>query len=99
MKPDMTLVGQYARKYGIKSEIRLSEKPDKKLKVYVGGRWIHFGASAYEDFTTHRDTKRQANYCRRAGAIKDKLGRLTGNDPGSPNYYAMRLLWDCTPRT
>ena len=97
MKPDMSLVGQYARKYGITSEIRLSEKPAKKLKVLVDGRWIHFGASAYEDFTTHRDTNRQANYCRRAGAIKDKRGRLTGNDPGSPNYYAMRLLWDCKP--
>lgn len=95
---DMKLVRQWARKYGISGEVVTSERRDKKLKVRHGDRWIHFGHPSYEDFTTHRDPARQKNYCARAGGIRGKDGRLTGNDKGSPNYYAMRLLWDCVPR-
>ena len=104
MRPDMQRVKAYAKKYGIKAEIRESTRPGKKLMVLVEdrpltgkGRWIHFGSSMYEDFTTHQDKTRQAAYCLRAGGIRDKHGFITGNDPLSPNFYAMRLLWDCTP--
>ena len=94
MKPDMNLVRQWARKYGVQEPIAESEKKDKKLKIFYDNKWIHFGHSSYEDYTTHRDPVRQKSYCKRAGAIRDKHGRLSGNDKGSPNYYAMRLLWD-----
>ena len=97
-KPDMEMVRAPAKAYGIPNKIEVSEKKDKKLKALVDGKWVHFGHTGYEDYTTHRDTKRRANYCSRAGGIRDKRGRLTGNDPSSPNYYAMRLLWDCTPK-
>ena len=97
MTPDMKLVSRYARKYGVRGEIRPSERRDKKLKVRHRDSWIHFGHTAYEDFTTHRDPVRRENYCRRAGGIRGKDGRLAGNDPSAPNYYAMRLLWDCVP--
>ena len=98
MTPDMKLVRRWARKYGIAGDIRLSDRKDKKLMVRRGDAWIHFGHPDYEDYTTHRDAARQKAYCRRAGGIRGKDGRLTGNDPGSANYYAMRLLWDCVPR-
>ena len=94
----MEMVRQLMRAYGITNRVEVSERKDKKLKALVDGRWIHFGHPDYEDFTTHRDKKRRANYCARAGGIRDKRGRLTGNDPSSPIFYAMRLLWDCKPK-
>lgn len=97
MLPDMSFVKKYARKYGIKEQVLTSEKPDKKLKVFKNGEWIHFGHPDYSDYTIHRDRVRRDRYKRRAGAIKDKEGNLTGNDPSSPNYYSMRLLWDVVP--
>ena len=93
----MTLVRQWARKYGVQEPIVESEMKNKKLKVKHNGKWIHFGHPDYQDFSTHRDTVRQKSYCKRAGGIRDKNGTLTGNDRESPNFYAMRLLWDCTP--
>lgn len=97
MKPDMRLVRQWAKKYGVDGPIVESEQKDKKLKVKHQEKWIHFGHTGYQDYTTHRDETRQKSYCKRAGGIRGKDGRLTGNDKRSPNYYAMRLLWDCTP--
>lgn len=96
-KPDMKLVRQWAKKYSIDEPIRESELSDKKLKIKKDEKWIHFGHPGYADFSTHRDLARQKSYCARAGAIRDKAGKITGNNPQSPNYYAMRLLWDCTP--
>ena len=96
--PDMKQVHVLAKKYGITDTIRKSDKKNKKLKVMFNGKWIHFGHTDYDDFTTHKDKNRQKNYCSRAGSIVNKNGKLTGNDPSSPNFYAMRLLWDCTPK-
>ena len=93
----MKLVRQWARKYGVQEPIVESEKKDKKLKVKHDGKWIHFGQTGYQDYTTHRDDVRQKAYCKRAAGIRGKDGRRTGDDPGSANFYAMRLLWDCTP--
>lgn len=97
MRPNMALVKAWAKKYEISGKIEESERKNKKLKVMHEGRWIHFGHPDYEDFTIHRDPVRQRAYCKRAGGIRGKDGRYTGNDPESPNYYAMRLLWDCVP--
>ena len=96
--PNMTLVRRWARKYGVRQPIVESELANKKLKTKTkSGRWVHFGHPDFQDFSTHRDTVRQNSYCKRAGAIRDKNGTLTGDDPESANFYAMRLLWDCTP--
>jgi hypothetical protein len=97
VKPDMSLVRAWAKKYGIRGDVAPSDRKDKKLKVRRGDKWIHFGHPDYEDYTTHRDPARQERYCRRASAIRNGDGKLAGNDPDSPNYYAMRLLWDCAP--
>lgn len=98
MKPDMKKVNTLASKWKIKGEIRPSTRNGKKLMVKSPkGKWVHFGSSDHEDFTTHKDRKRQQNYCKRSGAIRNKDGKLAGDDPESPNYYAMRILWDCAP--
>ena len=42
-----------------------SKRAGKKYAVRVGNKTIHFGAQGYEDFTTHKDPKRKANYLAR----------------------------------
>ena len=47
-----------------------SNRKNKKFKVLTpNGKIIHFGDSRYEDFTQHKDKKRQENYCKRARCI------------------------------
>ena len=84
-------------------EYFLSERSDKKLKVKVNGKWIHFGQKNFEHFRdktglldkklNHEDDIRRFNYRARASKIKDKSGRLTVDDPESANYHAFRILW------
>ena len=93
----MEAVLRLQKKWRIPGKLSPSPRKHKKYMLEQDGTVIHFGDSRYDDFTTHKDKNRQQNYCRRAGAIRDKTGRLTGNDPSSANFYAMRLLWDCAP--
>lgn len=94
--PDMKLVRANARKHRIKGSIQKSDRKNKKLVITrPDGKRIHFGNSAYEDFTRHRDIDRRKNYCKRSAGIKDKDGKKTRGNPGSANYYSMKLLWDC----
>tara|TARA_R110000796_G_scaffold225929_2_gene342370 strand:- start:800 stop:1078 length:279 start_codon:yes stop_codon:yes gene_type:complete len=75
----------------------------KKLAVVVNGKTINFGDSSmqhYRDKTgiwkskDHLDEKRRKNYLARSGGIKRKDGTLTKNDPNSPNYHSIRILWN-----
>ncbi len=60
---------------------------------------IHSGNPDYENYSPHRDEVRQDLFCKRTGAIQFiKTGEIAGTDPQSPNYCAMRLLWDSTPK-
>jgi len=73
----------------------------KKFFVYVkadnkkGYKKIGFGDKRYEDFTQHKDKKRQKSYCSRSAGIRDKQGKLTKNNIDSPNYWSRKILWDC----
>jgi hypothetical protein len=81
----------------------ISEKPNKKLKVKVNDKWVHFGSTLYENYYdktklldnnyNHLDEDRRRRYLTRATKIKDKEGNLTVNDINSPNYHAIRILW------
>lgn len=92
----MVTVGKY--------DYELSERKDKKLKVYVDGKWVHFGSSNYQHYNdltgllpksdSHHDEDRKRLYLVRAKGIKNKDGYLTKNDPNSSNWHAMRILWD-----
>ena len=73
-----------------------SERKNKKFKVLTKSGVIHFGDSRYEDFTQHKDKKRQKNYCKRAKGIKNKKGELTYKDKdNSANYWSYHFLWKC----
>ena len=76
-----------------------SNRKNKKMKVLTPkGKIIHFGFSQMEDFTQHKDKKRQTSYCKRAIGIRDGDGKLTKNNKESSNYYSLRFLWDCDKR-
>jgi len=74
-------------------ELRPSQRAGKKWAVLYQGKWIHFGATGYEDYTQHKDPARRANYRRRHGAIKLKDGRLAYTVPTSPAFWSWNLLW------
>ena len=85
-------------------EYQLSERKNKKLKAYVNGKWVHFGQKGYEHYfdktgllpksENHLDEKRRELYLKRASKITNKDKDLTKDDKTSPNFYALRILWD-----
>jgi len=73
-----------------------SNRKNKKFSIITpSGKKIHYGDTRYEDYTQHKDKKRQESYCARAKGITNKKGKLTYNNPNSANYYAYRHLWLC----
>ena len=79
-----------------------STRKDKKLMTIVDGKKVHFGNPSYQHFKDktgiwksldHGDKERRKNYLSRASGIKDGQGNLTKNNPLSPNYHAIRILW------
>ena len=81
---------------GYNKPIRSDRKGKKKMVLVKRGdkiKLVHFGQKGYEDFTQHKDKKRQKNYLTRSAGIRNKSGKLTKDDPFSPNYWARRKLW------
>ena len=88
-------VGKYT--YG------LSSRKNKKLFTIIDGKSIHFGNSKYEHYKdktklldfklNHNDLERRKNYLARSISIKDGNGKLTYNNPSSPNYHSINILW------
>ena len=90
-----------------KYDYKLSTRKDKKLMTEVNGKVIHFGnlkPPANQHFfdktgllpksLNHKDEKRRKNYLTRSRGIKDKDGKLTANNPQSPNYHSIKILWN-----
>ena len=70
------------------AKIELSEKPDKKYKVIVDGKTVHFG-STMEDYTKHKDETRRKSYLARAKGIKGDWKR----NKYSANNLSIHILW------
>lgn len=70
------------------AKLELSEKKDKKYKVLVDGKTIHFG-STMPDFTKTQNFDKRKNYLARAKGIK---GDWKSNKY-SANNLAIHLLW------
>lgn len=87
-----------------KYEYFISDKAGKKLYALVEGKKVYFGDTNYDHYkdktgllpksSNHLDEKRRTSYLARASKIKDKNGNLTAKDEKSPNYHALRILWD-----
>lgn len=75
-------------------EIKKSPDPDKKhVAVFKDeqGRTktTHFGATGYEDYTTHHDDARKANYLSRHGG-----GNQDWSDPTTAGALSRYILWN-----
>jgi len=68
----------------------LSTKKTKKYMVQrPDGKWVHFGAMGYQDFTKHKDKKRQLAYLKRTENMKGDWKK----DKFSANNLAREILW------
>ena len=81
-----------ARRLGA-DELRPSWRKGKKWAVLYHGRWVHFGAVGYEDYSQHRDPARRESYRRRHAGIYLKDGRAAYTVKESPAYWSWHLLW------
>lgn len=85
---DPNQVLRLARRYvGKDVVIQPSTRAGKKYMIQKpDGKWVHFGAMGYEDFTKHRDLNR-----RRLFHTRNK--RWATADKWSPAYLSFYLLW------
>lgn len=81
----------------MKYTIHTSNRKNKKLKVKVNGKWVHFGHPDYSDFTIHEDEDRRIRYLKRHWNIFDKEGNRVIMDKTSPSFWSARILWDFVP--
>ncbi len=79
-----------------------STNPAKKLMVKVNNRTIHFGARSmghFKDKTgiwkskNHGDAERRKSFRSRMSGVRKKDGSRAVDDPNSPAYHAIRVLW------
>ena len=64
-----------------------SSRPGKKFEVRIGGKTIHFGATGYEDYTTHKDPVRKTSYLSRHQ-------NENWDDPETAGFWARWVLWN-----
>jgi len=73
------------------SYILLSKSPNAKKKYRVvlpNGEHVDFGASGYEDYTTHKDPDRKDRYLARHAKNEN------WNDPFTAGFWSRWLLWN-----
>jgi hypothetical protein len=74
-------------------QLEISTRAAKKYMVRYRGRWIHFGARSYSDFTQHRSPRRRENYRARHRKILLSDGRPAYMVPEQAAYWAWHILW------
>lgn len=76
--------------YGKDAIIYKSTNPKKKYQIQdPNGKWVRFGDAKMEDYNKHLDPVRRKSYLARALGIRGKWR----DNPYSPNYLAILLLW------
>lgn len=81
-------------RYKIIKPLRNSTRKNKKkmVTIKIDGRekTIHFGQKGYRHNYSREARK---NYLKRSAGIRDKKGRLTKDNPESPNFWSRKILW------
>ena len=72
--------------------LKKSTRKDKKYSITTpdGKNTIHFGASGYEDFTTHKDLERKERYIARHKPRED----WTKSGLDTAGFFSRWLLWN-----
>ena len=65
----------------------------RKWAILYAGKWIHFGALGYDDYTTHHDPVRRAAYRKRHCAILLLNGLPAYKDKKQAAFWSWHLLW------
>ena len=67
-----------------------SDKKDKKIFIItINGDRVYFGASGYDDYTTHKDEKRREAYRRRHEKNED----WTETGINTAGWWSWHYLW------
>ena len=70
--------------------ISKSDNKNKKYKSVIDGKkTIHFGHSSYDDFTTHKNSKRRDNYIARTSKQDHSKQNVA-----SPAWMSRFILWE-----
>jgi Family of unknown function (DUF5754) len=68
----------------------VSDKPNKKYYIVTTTKKkVYFGATGYEDYTTHKDLKRKEAYIKRHQKNED--WNKSGID--TPGFWSYHYLW------
>jgi len=72
--------------------LQKSTRQNKKYSITSpdGKNTIHFGATGYEDYTTHKDPKRKQRYIARHKSRED----WTKSGINTAGFWAYHLLWN-----
>jgi len=82
---DPEKVFKRAKVLGI-DKIEISNRKDKKYRVWDGEHWIHFGQMGYEDYTKHRDKHRR-------NLFRTRNAKWADAEPMTPAWLSYYLLW------
>ena len=75
----------------MKVQVSRSQRPNKKWQARLeSGKTVHFGASGYQDFTQHGDTKRRESYLARHRPNQD----WSKGGVGTAGFWSRHLLWE-----
>ena len=72
----------------MKVVIRRSSKRNKKFAADVNGKIVRFGDPKYDDFTTHKNSKRKKSYIARHRKNKN------WDDMKTAGFWSKNLLWN-----
>ena len=78
--------------------LKKSKKKDKKYDLLITedgqkDKTVSFGASGYEDYTTHHDDERKERYIKRHIKEKSNWGNSVSN-LRKPSFLARFVLWN-----
>jgi hypothetical protein len=71
-------------------KLERSDREDKKFKVSVRGRIVHFGQAGASDYTLHKDPERKQRYIDRH---KDRENWTKGGIQ-TAGFWSRWLLWE-----
>ena len=75
------------------TDLSLSDRPNKKIKIIINGKIIHYGDKNSHTYIEGADEKKRNAYRARASKIKNKNGQYTYLIKYTPNYLAYWTLW------
>jgi hypothetical protein len=82
------------KKYKIPYDyVMLSDKPNKKIKISINGKIIHYGLKGSQTWIEGASEDKKNSYQARASKITNKNGEYTYKIRYTPNFLSYWTLW------